>query len=223
MIRIFIIEDDRAIAGAIASALGAWGYDARCAERFDAILDEVNAFAPQLILLDISLPFYNGYYWCEKIRRSSKVPILFLSSRQEEADIIMAMNMGGDDYIQKPFSMEVLTAKIAAMLRRAYDYEAAPAPTLKDAVLDAAASTLIRGGQSYPLTRNELRLLSELLANKGRIVSRERLMLKLWDDDNFIDDNTLTVNVNRLRKTLESAGFADCIVTHKGQGYAIHA
>lgn len=211
------------IANAMAAHLSRWGYEVRCAVRFDSILDEVLEFNPQLILLDISLPFFNGYYWCEKIRTRSKAPILFISSRQDESDMIMAMNMGGDDYIQKPVSMEVLTAKISAMLRRAYDYEASPALKLLDAVLDAETSSLVRGDKVYPLTRNELRLLSELLKNLNRIVSREKLMLKLWDDDVYIDDNTLTVNVNRLRKTLESAGFEGVITTYKGQGYAIHA
>ena len=173
--------------------------------------------------MDISLPFFNGYYWCAEIRKNSRVPVIFISSRSDNMDIIMAVNMGGDDYITKPLSMEVLVAKIQAMLRRTYDYECAvPQLRLRGAQLSTADSCLMLEGKRIELTRNEFRILQLLLQEKGRIVSRERIMLKLWDSDEFIDDNTLTVNVNRLRKTLENAGLSGCIVTHKGQGYSIH-
>ena len=173
--------------------------------------------------MDISLPFYNGYYWCTEIRKVSKVPIIFLSSRADKMDIIMAINMGGDDYISKPISMDLLTSKIQAMLRRSYDYVVEP-PQLRfrGYYLNSGISGLCFEEEKIELTKNEFRILQTLLENKGQIVSREKLMLKLWDSDEFIDDNTLTVNVNRLRKTLKDYGFDDCIVTHKGQGYSIH-
>lgn len=221
--KILICEDDPVIAGSIADSLKKWGYEPLCVSRFDAVMDDFNAFLPQLVIMDISLPFYNGYYWCEKIRSSSSVPILFLSSHQESMDLVMAINMGGDDYLQKPVSIEVLLAKIAALLRRAYDYEATPALTMGDAVLNSGASCLVRGDRRIPLTRNEVGILDLLLSKKGRVVSREQLMLKLWDDDTFVDDNTLTVNVNRLRKKLEEEGMTGYIQTHKGQGYSIDA
>ncbi len=222
MYRILIVEDDPVIASEIRHSLQRWGFEAISADDFSDILGAFEAAAPQLVLMDISLPFFNGFYWCGEIRRRSKVPVIFLSSRSDNMDVVMAVSMGGDDYITKPVSMEVLTAKIQAMLRRAYDYETPSMLTLRGAVLDAGALCLIRDGVKAELTRNEARILQQLLSRKGSIVSREELMLALWDSDEFVDDNTLTVNVNRLRKTLDDAGLHDCIVTHKGQGYAIH-
>ena len=174
--------------------------------------------------MDVSLPYFNGFYWCAQLRKTSAVPVIFISSRTEDMDIVMAMNTGGDDYITKPLSMEVLLAKIQAMLRRSYDYEIQqPLPRLRDAVLDAGGSCLIRDGARIELTKNEARILQLLLEKPGQIVSREAIMLRLWDSDVFVDDNTLTVNINRLRRTLREAGLGeDCITTHKGQGYSIH-
>ncbi len=222
MDRILIVEDDAIIASHIAESLTRWGYEARCVSDFADVTGEFERFAPQLVLMDLSLPFFNGFYWCAELRKRSKAPIVFLSSRADSMDIVMAVNMGGDDYLAKPVSMEVLVAKVQAMLRRAYAYEAQPAFTLRGARLDAAGLCLVRGESRVPLTRNEARILQLLLQNKAQIVSREQLMLALWDSDAFIDDNTLTVNVNRLRKTLEGAGLIGCIVTHKNQGYAVH-
>ena len=223
MYRIFIVEDDEVIAEEMQRSLQQWGFEAHCARDFQNVLGEFLQAAPQLVLMDISLPFFNGYYWCAEIRKNSRVPVIFISSRSDNMDIIMAVNMGGDDYITKPLSMEVLVAKIQAMLRRTYDYECAvPQLRLRGAQLSTADSCLMLEGKRIELTRNEFRILQLLLQEKGRIVSRERIMLKLWDSDEFIDDNTLTVNVNRLRKTLENAGLSGCIVTHKGQGYSIH-
>lgn len=222
MYRILIVEDDEVIASEVKQSLERWGLEAHAADDFSDIVSTFERISPHLILMDISLPFYNGYYWCGEIRKRSKVPVIFLSSRSDNMDVVMAVNMGGDDYITKPVSREVLTAKVQAMLRRAYDYELKSPLTLKGAVLDTGALCLINGGSRTQLTRNEARILQQLLMNKGNIISREQLMLTLWDSDEFVDDNTLTVNVNRLRKTLEAAGFADCIVTHKGEGYAIH-
>ncbi len=221
MYRILIVEDDAVIARQIQQHLSRWDLDASIVEDFSDVLGLFQNLQPHLVLMDISLPFFNGYYWCDQIRRHSTVPILFLSSRADNMDIIMAVQMGGDDYIAKPLSLEVLTAKIQAMLRRTYHYEMQPALTLRDAVLDLPSLCLVQGEEKTPLTRNEARLLQSLLSKKGSIVTREELMLALWDSDMFVDDNTLTVNVNRLRKTLEQAGISHCIVTHKREGYAI--
>ena len=223
MSRILIVEDDFVIAEMIAKGLRQWGFDAHIADDFQNVVATNHEYDPHLILMDISLPFYNGYYWCTEIRKVSKVPIIFLSSRADKMDIIMAINMGGDDYISKPISMDLLTSKIQAMLRRSYDYVVEP-PQLRfrGYSLNSGISSLCFEEEKIELTKNEFRILQTLLENKGQIVSREKLMLKLWDSDEFIDDNTLTVNVNRLRKTLKDYGFNDCIVTHKGQGYSIH-
>jgi DNA-binding response OmpR family regulator len=222
MYRILIVEDDAVIASETAQNLRRWGFEATVVSDFANVLVIFRETQPHLVLLDISLPFYNGYYWCDQIRKESKAPVIFLSSRSDKMDIVMAVHMGGDDYLTKPVSMEVLTAKIQAMLRRTYDYEATGMPTLRGAMLDAAGLCLTQDGRRTELTRNEARILQQLLGRKGEVVSREQLMLALWDSDEFVDDNTLTVNVNRLRKTLEDAGLPDCIVTHKGKGYALH-
>jgi DNA-binding response OmpR family regulator len=223
MYRIFIIEDDEIIANEVAKSLVSWGFEAVVARAFDRIDEEFAASGAQLIIMDISLPYYNGYYWCEKIRRGSRVPIMFLSSRSDTADVVMAVNMGGDDYITKPVDPELLIAKVQAVLRRCYDYEPAVKLSLCGAEFDAAASCLVSDSGRRELTKNESRILLALLEKRGTIVSREALMLKLWDSDEFIDDNTLTVNVNRLRKTLSEAGLGDCVKTHKGQGYSVDA
>ena len=223
MIRIFIVEDDEIIANEVAKSLNSWGFEAVIARAFDRIDEEFAASMAQLVIMDISLPYYNGYYWCERIRRNSKAPIVFLSSRSDTADVVMAVNMGGDDYIAKPVVMELLIAKVQAMLRRAYDYETGAGLRFLGAEFDAAASCIIVGESKRELTKNESRILSALLEKRGAVVSREALMLKLWDSDEFVDDNTLTVNVNRLRKTLSEAGLGDCVKTHKGQGYSLEA
>ena len=223
MYRILIVEDDRKIAEAVKRQIETWGLEAKCAEDFRNVLSEFTAYDPQLVLLDITLPFFNGYHWCSQIRAISKVPIVFLSSASDNMNIVMAMNMGGDDFMAKPFDPGVLVAKIQAILRRTYDFAGAvPVLEHRGALLNTGDGTLTYENQVIDLTKNEYRILQTLLENKGQIISREKLMLKLWDSDEFIDDNTLTVNVNRLRKTLKDYGFEDCIVTHKGQGYSIH-
>ena len=221
MIRIFIVEDDEIIASEIAKSLRSWGFDAVIARAFDRIDEEFVAVAAQLVIMDISLPYYNGYFWCERIRRSSKVPIVFLSSRADTADVVMAVNMGGDDYLAKPVATELLIAKVQAMLRRAYDYETGASLHFLGAEFEAASSSLLVNGAKRELTKNESRILLALLEKRGAIASREELMLKLWDSDEFVDDNTLSVNVTRLRKTLSEAGLGDCVKTHKGQGYSL--
>ena len=220
MYRIFLVEDDEVIAGAVARHLEGWGYTVRCAREFDHVLQEFTAFDPQLVLLDIALPFFNGYHWCQEIRRISKVPILFLTSAGDSVNTVMAMQLGGDDLLSKPFDLQVLSAKVQAMLRRAYDF-GPPARLLQcgGAVLNVSDGTLTAGGQRVELTRNEFRILQMLLERKGQTVSREALMTRLWESDSFVDENTLTVNVGRLRRKLEAAGLPDLIRTRKGEGY----
>lgn len=179
-------------------------------------------YDPQLVLLDISLPFYNGYYWCAEIRKLSKVPIIFISSASDKMDIVMAMNMGGDDFLSKPFDLTVLTAKVQALLRRAYDFTVESAlMECRGAVLNTADGTLVFRGERIELTRNEHRILQMLMQNRGKIVSRDAIMTRLWESDSFVDENTLTVNVARLRKKLEGAGLTDFIKTKKGSGYLV--
>lgn len=223
MYRILIVEDDSVIAGAVRRHLESWGYDVACAQKFDAVLAEFVAFSPQLVLLDISLPLFNGYHWCQEIRKVSKVPILFLTSASDNMNLVMAMQMGGDDLLAKPFDLQVLSAKVQAMLRRAYDFAAAPAALLScgGAVLNLANGTLSVQGRQVELTKNEWKLLQLLMEKKGRIVSRDAMMTALWESDSFVDENTLSVNVNRLRRKLEAAGLPDFIRTKKGAGYLV--
>lgn len=222
MYRIFIIEDDPGISSAIAEQTKMWRLDAREGKDFRNILPEFLEYDPHLVLLDISLPFFNGYYWCGEIRKISKVPILFISSASDNMNIVMAMNMGADDFIAKPFDQSVLIAKIQAMLRRTYDYApAVPVLEHRGAFLNTGDNTLIYENQVISLTKNEYRILLALMENKGKTVSREKLMERLWETDSFVDENTLTVNVNRLRKKLDAAGLKDFIATKFGVGYLL--
>ena len=220
--KVFIVEDDEVIAAAVAQQLTAWGYLVRRAGDFRNVLGEFADFDPQLVLLDIGLPFYNGYHWCGEIRKVSKVPVIFISSASDNMNIIMAMNMGADDFIAKPFDQSVLIAKIMALLRRSYDF--APSKNIlthKGAALDPGAGVLNYDGERIELTKNESRILLCLMESKGQTVSRERLMERLWETDSFVDENTLTVNVNRLRKKLDKAGLSGFITTKFGVGYMI--
>ena len=222
MYRIFIVEDDAAIAGVIRRHLEGWGYTVRCAERFDDVLSEFAAFDPHLVLLDISLPFFDGYHWCQEIRKTSQIPVIFISSASENLNIIMAINMGGDDFIAKPFDLSILMAKIQALLRRSYDFSGSvPQPQAHGAVLNTGDASLSFQGQRIELTKNEYRILEALMARAGTVVSRDTLMEKLWETDSYVDENTLTVNIGRLRKKLAAAGLPDFIVTKKGMGYRI--
>lgn len=222
MYRIFIVEDDAAIAGVIRRHLEGWGYTVRCAERFDDVLSEFAAFDPHLVLLDISLPFFNGYHWCQEIRRVSQVPILFLSSASENMNIVMAIHMGADDFIAKPFDLSVLLAKVQAALRRAYDYQGqSHLVEHNGALFNSQASTVTYQGQTAELTKNETRLLQVLLEHKPNVVSREDLMAALWACDAYVDENALYVNMTRLRRKLESIGLRDFIATKKGLGYLV--
>lgn len=222
--KIMIVEDDLTIAGVLQNHLAKWGYSAFTVNDFSAIITEFNREEPHLILLDISLPRFNGFYWCGEIRKISRVPILFLSSHTDNMDIVMAMSMGGDDYITKPFDLSVLVAKLQALLRRSYDFQGQlNVLEHRGAIFHPGEGMLHFNGQKIELTRNETKIIQTLLTNKGNVVSRDALMLKLWDNDVFIDDNTLTVNVTRLRKKLEDAGLFGFIVTKKGMGYLMEA
>ncbi|HOP11012.1 MAG TPA: response regulator transcription factor [Oscillospiraceae bacterium] len=222
MYQIFIVEDDPTIAKLMGRVLEKWGFSVCCVSDFSAVLTEFRTASPHLVVMDVSLPYYDGYYWCEQIRRESKVPILFVSSHTDNMDAIMAVNMGGDDYITKPFAPELLTAKINALLRRAYSYTAEPPVLEARGALLAADGTLSYDGQKIELSKNEFRILKILIEHKNQIVTRETLIKALWESEDFIDDNTLTVNVNRMRKKLSDNGLDDLITTRKGEGYLIH-
>ncbi len=199
-----------------------WGYEVRCVEDFKNVLGEFAAFSPQLVLLDISLPFFNGYHWCSQIRQISKTPVIFLSSASDNMNIVMAINMGGDDFVAKPFDLNVLMAKVQAMLRRTYDFGGQTGIfEHRGVILNLSDTSVYYEGHKVELTKNEFKILQILMEQKGSVVSRDRLMTRLWETDSYVDDNTLTVNVTRLRKRLEEAGVRDFIVTKKGMGYLI--
>ena len=222
MYRIFIVEDDLALADAMKRQIVSWGNEARCARDFQNIIPEFTEYEPHMILMDIMLPFYNGYHWCGEIRKISNVPIVFISSASDNMNIVMAMNMGGDDFISKPIDLQVMIAKTQALLRRTYDIgNRVPVLEHGGAFLNLNDTTLTYNGQRIELTKNEFRILKTLLENKGRVVSRDTLMTRLWQMDEYVEENTLTVNVNRLRKKLEAAGLHDFITTKVGSGYII--
>lgn len=222
MFKILIVEDDRGIAEGIQSLLEQWGMEARQVQDFRNITGEFETYQPHLILLDIKLPSYDGYYWCGQLRQRTAVPIIFISSAADNMNIVMAMNMGGDDFIAKPFDLIVLMAKIQAILRRTYDFGSETnIITHKGAMLNVSDATLSFNGEKIDLTKNEYRILLTLLENKGKVVSRELLMNRLWETDSYVDENTLTVNVSRLRKKLEKSGLADFIETKSGMGYIV--
>lgn len=222
MYKIFMVEDDEIIARSIREHLQAWNYDVCCVEDFSNVVAEFVRFDPQLVLMDITLPFFNGYHWCSEIRKISKVPVIFLSSAADNMNIVMAVNMGADDFIPKPFDLEVLTVKIQAMLRRSYDFAGTGSMLEhKGAILNLNETTLTYQEQKIELTKNEFRILEILMENKEKVVSRETLMTRLWESDNYADENTLSVNVNRLRKKLEALGLEEFILTKKGIGYRL--
>ena len=222
MYKIMIIEDDVTIAKVIGEHLKKWGYETAGIKNFEKVTEEVFAFEPHLILLDIMLPFFNGFYWCAEIRRQSSVPIVFLSSASDNMNMVMAMNMGADDFIAKPFDLQVLTAKVQALLRRAYSFaENTKALEHRGVLLNLADATLTYEGRKIDLTKNEFRILQLLMERTGHVVERDTIMECLWESDSFIDDNTLTVNITRLRKKLEDIGLAGFIATKKGIGYMV--
>ena len=222
MYRILIVEDDLGIAQAIKAQAELWDLQARPVSNFRNVMAEFAEFDPHIVLLDIALPFFNGYHWCNEIRKVSKVPVIFLSSASDNMNIIMAMNMGADDFIAKPFDQNVLLAKLQAMLRRTYDFApAVPILEHRGALLNTGDGTLTYGEEKIPLSKNEFRILLTLMQSKGKVVSREKLMEQLWETDSFVDENTLSVNVNRLRKRLDQAGLTGFITTKFGVGYLI--
>lgn len=222
MYKIMLVEDDENMANAMRTQLQAWGYEVYCIQNFQKVTEEFLAVEPQLVLLDIMLPFFNGYHWCSEIRKHSNVPILFISSASDNMNIIMAMNMGGDDFIAKPFDLNVLLAKVQAILRRTYDLtDSIPVLEHKGAILNLNDMTLHYREQILDLTRNEFRILQTLLEQKGKVVSRNTLMMRLWEIDSYVEENTLTVNINRLRKKLVEIGLEDYIKTKVGCGYII--
>lgn len=223
MFKILVIEDEEKIAAIMVENLSKAGYDAAAVTDFSDILPEFIGFKPDLVLLDIILPFYDGYYWCGKIRLLSKVPIIFISSKSTDMDIIIATNMGGDDFIVKPFSIDLLLAKVAGLLRRTYSYDNTEMDIIshQGLIFNLDSGVVSVNESSLKLTKNEAQILALLLKNRGRTVSRERIMRSLWKDASFIDDNTLTVNITRLRKKLRELGLENVIETKKNQGYMI--
>ena len=224
MYKILIVEDDSTIAEMLASHLEKWNYQTTCVRDFKNVMEDFKKADPQLVILDIGLPFYNGFYWCQEIRKLSNVPIIFLSSMNDNMNIVMAMNMGGDEFIEKPFDLNVVTAKVQAVLRRTYEFRGtADIMEWNGAILNLADATVLYQDQKLELTKNEFKILQMLLENTGKIVSRESIMTRLWDSNEFIDDNTLTVNVARLRKKMEQIGLGGKIITKKGIGYMVEA
>ena len=225
--RILIVEDDFTIAEQMKLSLQSWGYEVFLTEDFSDPLADFNRVDPQLVLMDITLPFSNGFFRCSKIREVSNVPVIFVSSAADNLNMITALNMGGDDFVTKPFDLNVLLIKVKALLRRTYEFSSGSGsaesvlPEHRGAAYNAADSSLTYEGNKIDLTKNESRILNNLLTHKGTIVSRSRLMEELWNDDLYVDENTLSVNVNRLRKKLDEAGLTDFITTKKGQGYII--
>ena len=222
MYKIFIVEDDLTIATTIKKHAAGWGYEVQCAEDFTDVLRQFAEFQPHLVLMDVSLPFFNGYHWCAEIRRISKVPIIFISSAAENMNIVMAINMGADDFVPKPFNLDVLTAKVQAVLRRTYDFSGETNLIEHNGViLNMSNATLVYKENTIDLTKNEYKILQTLFGSKGKTVSRDVLMTKLWESDDFVDENSLTVNVTRLRRKLQEYGIEELIQTKKGIGYMI--
>lgn len=221
MYRIWIVEDDLTLARQLTKRISKWDCEVRTASDFRNITEEFEAFSPHLVLMDIRLPFFSGYYWCAEIRKKSNVPVIFLSSAADSMNIVMAMNMGGDDFIAKPVDGDVLDAKLQAMLRRVYAMNVSPVREIRGICLDTEGLAVECGGERVGLTRNEFIILRTLLENAGKLVTRDTLMMKLWQDDCYVEENTLTVNVTRLRKKLEAAGLSGFITTKVGSGYII--
>lgn len=222
MFRILIVEDDMVIANAMKNSLNQWNYQTETVVDFKEVITQFLHFEPHLVLLDISLPFFNGYHWCTEIRKISKVPIIFVSSMSENMNIVMAVNMGGDDFIAKPFDLNILVAKVQALLRRTYSFGGTMNIIEHDGmILNLSDATLEFNSTKIELTKNEFKILQILLENIGKAISREAIMTRLWESDSYIDDNTLTVNVTRLRKKLADMGLSDVVKTKKGLGYMV--
>ncbi len=222
MYKIFVVEDDKGIADGICTCLGSWGMEGKTVSDFMKVPEEISEYEPHLVIMDITLPYMGGYHWCREIRKTSNVPIIFISSATDNMNIVMAINMGADDFIAKPFDQSVLVAKVTALLRRTYDFsQSSGILEVAGAVLNTNNNKLSYNGAEIELARNEFRILLTLMQNKDKVVSREKLMEALWETDCYVDENTLTVNVGRLRKTLESIGLKDLIKTRFGVGYIL--
>lgn len=222
MYKILIIEDDETIANTLKGHLSKWEYEVECVTDFKNIKEQVIEANPHLVLLDVMLPFFNGFYWCTEIRKVTTIPVIFISSAADNMNIVMAMNMGGDDFIAKPFDLNVLTAKIQAIIRRTYSLHGQMNVIEHNgAILNLNDTTLTYEGNKVELTKNEYKILQLVMENVGKVVSRDKIMERLWESESFIDDNTLTVNVTRLRKKLEDVGLNDFIKTRKGIGYLV--
>lgn len=221
--KLLIVEDDKDMADVLQNLLIKWRFDTVICRDFDDILRVFEEEEPHIILMDINIPSFDGFYWCKKIREISSVPIIFCSSRSSNMDIVMAINNGGDDYIQKPFDSHVLVAKLQAIIRRTYEYNRLDAQLMEcnGVILNLDDTTINYQTESLELTKNEFKILKTLMENKGKVVTRDSLMRQLWDDDIYVNENTLTVNINRLRNRLEGIGVEDFISTKKGMGYII--
>ncbi|WP_312645538.1 response regulator transcription factor [Hydrogenoanaerobacterium sp.] len=224
MYKIMIVEDDVTITEVLERQLKKWGYLVQAVANFGSVLEQFETYEPHLVLLDISLPFFNGYHWCAEIRKISQTPIIFISSASDDMNLVMAINLGADDFVAKPFNLEVVTAKIQAVLRRTYSFGADMNVLNHNGVtLNLGESILLYGNERLELTKNEFRIMQLLMEHKGNTVARDTIIKKLWETESFIDDNTLTVNVTRLRKKLEGIGLSDFIATKKGVGYLVEA
>ena len=222
MFKIFVVDDSQIISEKLKNELEKWGFEVILADNFERVFDTFKGEKPDLVVMDIGLPFYDGYFWTRKIRDISNVPIIFLSSKEDTMNKIMAMEMGADDFVSKPFEIDLLLAKIKAILRRAYDYkENLSRLEIRGLILDLKSMDISYGEKSLDLSKNEFKILETLMVNKGNVVSREKLMTSLWSTDIYIDDNTLTVNISRLRKSLAGLGVGDFIKTKQGYGYYV--
>ncbi|RWZ58694.1 response regulator transcription factor [Halobacillus fulvus] len=221
MFKVLLIEDDLTLFREIKGRLSQWSYEVHGIEDYDRVMETFTELKPELVLIDIQLPKYDGFHWCRMIREHSNVPIIFLSSRDHPTDMVMSMNLGADDFIQKPFHFDVLVAKIQAILRRVYDYntEEQELRTFCGATVEPERNRIRNEAGSVELTKNEMFILKQLIQQKNKIVSRDQLIQSLWEDERFVSDNTLTVNVNRLRKRLSEIGLGESIQTKVGQGY----
>lgn len=220
--KLFIVEDDSVIAAKIKQHIEKWGYEGAVVQDFQKVLSEIIAFDPQLVLMDISLPFFNGYYWCGEIRKLSKVPIIFISSALDNMNIVRAVEVGADDYITKPFDFEVLMAKIQAILRRTYDFSGSSnLLEHRGLIFNLNNFTISFEDKTEELTKNEAKIFQKLMENKGNVIKRDKLMMSLWESDSFVDDSALYTNINRLRKKLDQMGLNQFITTKKGDGYII--
>lgn len=222
MYKILIVEDDEIIANGIAKYLEKWNFETKIIRDFSNVLEEFVIYDPHLVLLDINLPFYDGYYYCEEIRKIAKTPIVFISSASDDMNIVMAINVGADDFIVKPFKLVLLKAKLDAILRRVYNFNNEQTLiTYKNVIFDITKDKITAAGKSSDLTKNESKIFQILLENRETIVTRDEIMRVLWENENFVDENTLSVNINRLRKKLEQIGIVDYIITKKGKGYIV--